>query len=400
MRVALLTREYPPFVYGGAGIHVDYLSRELAKLVPVEVRCFGSRPEPEVPMGGPAVVGYERAPGTRSSPVIETLLTDIEMIEGLGQASLVHTHTWYTALAGRLARLMHGIPHVLTAHSLEPLRPWKADQLGIGGYAVSSFCERTAIEAADAVIAVSSAMKTDVLASYPDVGAARLHVIRNGVDPDEYQPTQATDVLERYGVDPGKPYVIFVGRITHQKGILHLLEAVAQLDPRFTVVLCAGAPDTEAIGREVAARVDEVSKTRGNIIWIDAMLPKREIVQLYSHATVFVCPSIYEPLGIVNLEAMACETAVVATATGGIPEVVEDQRTGLLVSYEPQEGGSWRPRDPERFASDLAGKLEMLLTDPALAERMGKQGRERVLKEFTWERIAEQTLDLYRSLAT
>ncbi len=370
MNVAIVTREWPPEVYGGAGVHVEYLVRELRRLVPVGVRCFGEPRE-----GAQAF-----RPSNELEGVLGTLSVDLAMAQDVGGATLVHSHTWYANLGGHLAKLLHGIPHVATTHSLEPLRPWKAEQLGAGGYALSSFCERTALEAADAVIAVSRAMREDVLQAYPAVDPERVHVILNGIDTEEYRPDPATDVLEHYGVDPARPSVVFVGRITHQKGLVHLLAAAKELDPRAQLVLAAGAPDTEELGREVEARVAELPQA----IWIRRMLEKREVIQLLSRATCFVCPSIYEPLGIVNLEAMACGTAVVASAVGGIPEVVVPEKTGLLVP----------PADP----SALAAALNELVHDPERARALGRAGRERAVGEFSWRRIAEQTLRLYRSL--
>jgi starch synthase len=292
---------------------------------------------------------------------------------------------------------MYGIPAVCTVHSLEPMRPWKEEQLG-GGYAVSSFCEQTALEAADAIVAVSSEMRRDVLSCYPAIDPERVGVIYNGIDTEEYRPDSSTDVLERYGVDPSRPSVVFVGRITRQKGVTYLCDAALQIDPAAQLVLCAGAPDTPEIGAEIAAKVDRVRAERGNVLWLDQMLMKPEVIQLLSHATVFVCPSIYEPLGIVNLEAMACETAVVATRTGGIPEVVDDGVTGLLVPFEPGDDGSRAPVDPEQFAADIAVRVNELVADPARAEEMGRAGRQRAIDHFSWSAIAEQTVELYRSL--
>jgi starch synthase len=286
----------------------------------------------------------------------------------------------------------------MTTHSLEPLRPWKAEQLGAGGYAVSSFCERTAIEAADAVIAVSGEMRRDVLRCYPQVDASRVHVIHNGIDPDEYRPDPGTDVLERYGIDPKAPSVVFVGRITRQKGVSYLLRAAELFDPGAQLVLCAGAPDTAEIAHETQQDVGRLRDARGGVIWIDRMLEKREVIQILSHASVFVCPSVYEPLGIVNLEAMACEAPVVTTATGGIPEVVEDGVTGLLVPFEPSDAPMPAPRDPAAFAAAISERVNILLRDPDLARRMGKAGRERAVSRFSWTAIADRTLELYRSL--
>jgi starch synthase len=397
-RVALLTREYPPDVYGGAGVHVEYLARELSHLLEVTVHCFGSdRP----PAPGPRVLAH--APWDRLSgkepfmPALGAISVDLAMAAAVGDAEIVHSHTWYANLGGHLARLIHGIPHVATVHSLEPLRPWKAEQLG-GGYAVSSWCEQTALEAADAVIAVSAEHRRDLLGCYPLVDPERVSVIGNGIDTEEYRPDPGTDVLERNGIDPGRPAVVFVGRITRQKGITYLLDAAHLLDPATQLVLCAGAADTPELAAEVQAKIDDLRATREGVVWIERMLPKHDVIQILSHATVFVCPSIYEPLGIVNLEAMACETPVVATATGGIPEVVEDGVTGLLVPFEAVDDPSRTPRDPERFARELAERVNVLLSDPGEAERMGRAGRERAIDEFSWATVAERVRALYESL--
>jgi starch synthase len=371
VRVSLLTREYPPEVYGGAGVHVEYLARELHDLVDLTVHCFGAdRPDAKAYRPWEALTG---------NPALETMSVDLAMTAGVDGAQLVHSHTGYANLAGHLSKLNYGIPHVATTHSLEPLRPWKEEQLG-GGYHLSSFCERTALEAADAIIAVSSAMRDDVLACYPGIDPARVQVIHNGIDTEEYKPDHRTDVLERHGVDPSTPYVVFVGRITHQKGLEHLLDAAPSIDPKAQLVLCAGAPDTPEIGERVRSRIPKLERT----IWIEEMLPKPEVIQLLTHATVFVCPSIYEPMGIVNLEAMACETAVVASRVGGIPEVVAEGETGFLV-----EPGN---------AADLAARVNELLGDPELAARFGKAGRKRAVEHFSWRTIAERTTDLYRHL--
>ncbi len=399
VRVAMLTREYPPEVYGGAGVHVEYLVRDLAYLVDLEVHCFG-KPRPEPPGGKPKVTAYPSwdalAGDARHLSALRTVSTDLAIAAGVEGADLVHSHTWYANLAGHMAKLLYGIPHVVTVHSLEPLRPWKAEQLG-GGYALSRFCEQTALTAADRVVAVSAGMARDILACYPSIGLERIQVIHNGIDPGEYPPDRGTGVLERYGVDPARPSVVFVGRITRQKGVPYLLDAALAIDPSAQLVLCAGAPDTPEIGREVAQKVERVRAERGNIVWIEKMLERREVVQLLTHATVFACPSVYEPLGIVNLEAMACETAVVATDTGGIPEVVADGVTGLLV---PFEGSGGAPRDPERFAADFAERVNRLLADPDQAERFGKAGRRRALDEFSWPAIAGQTARLYEELVS
>jgi len=398
MRVAMLSREYPPEVYGGAGVHVEYLARELAHLVDLEVHCFGA-PRPAGPPGSPPVVAHPTwsalAGDDRHLGALRTVATDLSIAAGVKGADLVHSHTWYANLAGHLAKLLYGIPHVVSVHSLEPLRPWKVEQLG-GGYHVSRFCERTALEGADRIVAVSAGMAADVIAVYPTIDAGRVRVIRNGIDTEQYRPDPATDVLAAYGVDPGRPSVIFVGRITRQKGVPHLLDAAPAIDPAAQLVLCAGAPDTPELGREVSEKVDRLRRERGGIIWIEKMLERREVVQLLTHATTFICPSVYEPLGIVNLEAMACETAVVATATGGIPEVVADGETGLLVPFDSDGGGG--PRDPARFAADIAERVNRLLADPGLAERMGRAGRQRTIEQFSWTAIAAETAALYAEL--
>jgi alpha-maltose-1-phosphate synthase len=398
MRVAMLSREYPPEVYGGAGVHVEYLARELARLVELEVHCFGAQ-RPLGPPGSPRVIAHptwtELAGDARHLGALRTVATDLSIAAGVGGVDLVHSHTWYANLAGHLAKLLYGIPHVVSVHSLEPLRPWKVEQLG-GGYHVSRFCERTALEAADRIVAVSAGMAADIIGVYPTVDASRIRVIRNGIDTDQYRPDPATDVLAAYGVDPGRPQVIFVGRITRQKGVPHLLDAALAIDPAAQLVLCAGAPDTPELGREVAEKVARIRQERGGIVWIEKMLERREVVQLLTHATTFVCPSVYEPLGIVNLEAMACETAVVATATGGIPEVVADGETGLLVPFDSD--GASAPRDPVRFAADIAERVNRLLADPGLAERMGQAGRRRTIEQFSWTAIAAETAALYAEL--
>jgi alpha-maltose-1-phosphate synthase len=377
LRVALLTREYPPDVYGGAGVHVTYLARELASLVDLTVHCQGEdRPG--------AVAHRPWAHLAGANEALRTISTDLSMTAAVGMAELVHSHTWYTNLAGYLASLQYGIPHVVTMHSLEPLRPWKAEQLG-GGYTLSSWCERTAATAAAAVVAVSDGMRADILAVYPEIDAERVVVIRNGIDTAEYRPDPATGVLGRHGVDPARPYVIFVGRITRQKGLPVLLHAAARLDPAAQLVLCAGAADTPELLAEVTELVSGLRNSRSGVVWIPEMLPKQDVIQLLTHATVFACPSLYEPLGIVNLEAMACGTAVVGSRTGGIPEVVAEGETGLLVP----------PGDPE----ELAAALNALLWEPDRARAMGMAGRERAVAEFGWAAIAAQTVALYSELA-
>jgi starch synthase len=376
LRVALLTREYPPEVYGGAGVHVTYLARELAPLVHVTVHCQGAdRPDAVAHRPWDLLAGANQA--------LQVVSADLSMAAAAGSAQLVHSHTWYANLGGHLASMLYGIPHVMTMHSLEALRPWKAEQLG-GGYQVSTWCERTSAAAAAAVVAVSDGMRADILAAYPEIHNERVRVIRNGIDTDEYRPDPGTDVLERYGVDLARPYVIFVGRITRQKGVPVLLRAASRLIPEAQLVLLAGAADTPEQLAEVTELVDGLRATRSGVIWIPEMLPKPEVIQFLTHAAVFAIPSVYEPLGIVNLEAMACGTAVAGSRTGGIPEVVADGETGLLVP----------PDDPPA----LAEALNVLLRDPARARAMGQAGRKRAIAEFGWPAIAAQTADLYAEL--
>ncbi|MEU8331302.1 glycogen synthase [Micromonospora sp. NPDC048839] len=392
LRVDLLTREYPPEVYGGAGVHVEYLARELRRRADVRVHCFG------LPRTEPGVTAYPEPPGlTGANAALRTMGVDLEMAAGAAGADVVHSHTWYANLAGHTAKLLHGVPHVVTAHSLEPLRPWKAEQLG-GGYALSSWIERTAMETADAVIAVSGGMRNDVLTAYPQIDPDRVRVVYNGIDTVQYAPDQATDVLDRLGIDPSRPSVVYVGRITRQKGLPYLLRAARELPADTQLVLLAGAPDTAEIAAEVAGLVAELRANRSGVVWVAEMLPKPEVIQVLTHATVFVCPSIYEPMGIVNLEAMACETAVVATATGGIPEVVADGETGLLVPIEQVSDGSGTPLEPGKFVADLASAINALLADPARTGRFGLAGRRRAVENFSWDAIAGQTLDVYRSV--
>ncbi len=393
MRVALLTREYPPEVYGGAGVHVEYLARELRAFEDVDVHCWGS-PRDDATAHQPWTALAGDAPELSA---LRAVSIDLTMAAGAADADITHTHTWYAQFGGHLAKLLYDIPHVATVHSLEPLRPWKEEQLG-GGYRLSSFCERTALENADAVIAVSNGTKRDILGVYPAIDPDRVHVIYNGIDTGEYTPDPRTDVLERLGIDPGKPSVAFVGRITRQKGVSYLLQAARHFDPSAQLVLCAGSADTPELGAEVESLVAELRATREGVFWIEQMLPKPDVIQILSHATVFACPSIYEPLGIVNLEAMACEAAVVATATGGIVEVVVDGETGFLVPIEPGDDGTGAPREPERFASDFAERVNILLADPDRAAAMGRAGRRRAVESFAWPAIAEQTSKLYRSL--
>ncbi len=382
MRIGVLTREYPPEVYGGAGVHVSHLVPELRKRCEVEVHCFGA---PRSQAHTHAV-----APGlARANPALQTLSVDLAMADALSGVDLVHSHTWYANMAGHLARTLHGVPHVVTAHSLEPRRPWKAEQLG-GGYRVSSWVERTAYEHADAIIAVSDGMRADVLDCYPAVHPERVHMVRNGIDGDLYRPVQETDVVRRLGADPARPIVAFVGRITRQKGVGHLLAAAYHIDRGAQLLLCAGAPDTSEIEAEVRAAVAELSATRPGVIWVQDMLPVEDIRQVLSAATVFACPSVYEPLGIVNLEAMACGTAVVASAVGGIPEVVDHGVTGLLVPYDEQ--------DLEGFRHGLAHQINELLADPNRVAAMGHAGRTRAITEFSWSAVADRTVALYRQL--
>ncbi len=382
VRVAVLTREYPPEVYGGAGVHVGYLVPELRERCTVEVHCFGA-PRAQA-HAHPVDLGLATA-----NPALQTLSVDLSMAAALDGVDLVHSHTWYANMAGHLARTLHGVPHVITAHSLEPRRPWKAEQLG-GGYRVSSWVERTAYEHADAIIAVSEGMRADVLDCYPTVHPERVHVVRNGIDTTTYHPVRETDAVRELGADPERPIVAFVGRITRQKGVGHLLAAARHIDPGAQLLLCAGAPDTPEIEAETRAAVVALSAVRPGVIWAPDMLPVEAVRQVLSAATVFACPSVYEPLGIVNLEAMACGTAVVASAVGGIPEVVDDGVTGLLVPYDEH--------DPAGFAQGLAQRINELLADPARAAVMGQAGRKLAITEFSWAAVAERTMALYTSL--
>ncbi|AGB25095.1 glycogen synthase [Mycobacterium sp. JS623] len=381
-----MTREYPPEVYGGAGVHVTELVAQLRHLCEVDVHCMGApRPGVFVHQPDPALKGANAA--------LSTLSADLNMVNGASNATVVHSHTWYTGLAGHLAALLYGIPHVLTAHSLEPMRPWKAEQLG-GGYRVSSWVEKTAVEAADAVIAVSSGMRDDVLHTYPALDPNRVHVVRNGIDTDVWfpaQPEPGDSVLAELGVDLTRPIVAFVGRITRQKGVAHLIAATHHFAPDIQLVLCAGAPDTPEIAAEVTSAVQELARVRSGVYWVREMLPIGKIREILSAATVFVCPSVYEPLGIVNLEAMACATAVVASDVGGIPEVVADRQTGLLVHYDAS--------DPTFFERRLAEAVNSLVADPERAGQYGQAGRQRCIQEFSWAHIAEQTLEIYRKVS-
>jgi starch synthase len=374
IKVALLTREYPPEVYGGAGVHVEYLAHALAPLVDLTVHCQGAPRD--------TAVAHQAWPVLHDA-ALRVFSADLSIADAVTGTDLVHSHTWYANLAGHLASLLHGIPHVATVHSLEPLRPWKAEQLG-GGYALSSWAERMSLSSAAAVVAVSDGMRSDVLSVYPEISPERVRVIRNGINTIEYAADPDTDVLVKHGVDPSRPYVIFVGRITRQKGVPVLLRAAASLDPSAQLVLCAGAADTPELSAEVASLVAGLQSSRSGVLWIPEMLPKREIIQLLTHALAFVCPSVYEPLGIVNLEAMACGTAVVASRVGGIPEVVDGGVTGLLVP----------PQDP----ASLADALNLLLRDRGRADAMGLAGRERAVVEFSWDAVAAQTAALYSEL--
>ena len=392
MRVDLLTKEYPPAVYGGAGVHVAELTRVLRERIEVQVRCFGdARDEADVTAyATPAELADANA-------ALQTLGTDLAIADDCAGADLVHSHTWYANFAGHTASLLHGVPHVLSAHSLEPLRPWKAEQLG-GGYRLSFFAERTAYEGAAGIIAVSAGMREDILRSYPAVDPARVHVVHNGIDVEAWAPNPDTGALERLGIDPQAPTIVFVGRITRQKGLPYFLRAVRELPEGVQVVLCAGAPDTPEIAAEVSGLVAELQATRSGVHLISEMLPRHELTQILTHATTFVCPSVYEPLGIVNLEAMACGTPVVASATGGIPEVVADGETGYLVQLEQLSDGTGTPVDPERFIADMAAALTAMVSDPERAAAMGRASRERAAEHFSWESIGERTLEVYRSV--
>ena len=386
MRVAMMTREYPPEVYGGAGVHVTELVAQLRRLCEVDVHCMGApRPGAFVHQPDPALKDANAA--------LSTLSADLVMANAAAGATVVHSHTWYTGMAGHVAAMLYGVPHVVTAHSLEPLRPWKAEQLG-GGYRVSSWVERTAMEGADAVIAVSAGMRDDVLRVYPALDPNRVHVVKNGIDTEAWYPATPDpnqSVLTLLGVDPTRPVAAFVGRITRQKGVAHLVAAAHQFAPEVQLVLCAGAPDTPEIAAEVAAAVDQLSAARTGVFWVREMLPIEKIREILSAANVFVCPSVYEPLGIVNLEAMACSTPVVASDVGGIPEVVADGATGTLVHYDAD--------DARTFESGLADAVNALVADPERAAAYGVAGRERCIEEFSWAHIAEQTLEIYREVS-
>jgi starch synthase len=401
MRVGLITREYPPNVYGGAGVHVEYLSRELAKKIEVEVHCWGNQCDD---FHNLHVRGLEPPSGITGDSsqkfkgAVDALALNLAQLKELSAIELVHTHTWYASMAGFLSKKLYNIPFVLTTHSLEPLRAWKAEQLG-SGYALSSWMERTAILDADAIIAVSNGTKADIMKAYPEVQHERIHVIYNGIDLDEYRYTEDITALKKYGVDPARPYVLFVGRITRQKGVTHLVDAIPHMPPGTQVVLCAGAPDTPEIAAEMRQKIEAVRRGTldAEIIWIDQMITKGEAIQLYSHCAVFCCPSVYEPFGIINLEAMACKAAVVASATGGILEVVVEGETGHLVPFDPDPKTTF-PADPAKFARALAAQVTDLLEDPAKAKRYGEAGRKRAEEKFAWSQVADQTIALYRKL--
>ncbi|WEV59844.1 glycogen synthase [Bifidobacterium sp. ESL0728] len=405
MKIDLLTREYPPHIYGGAGVHVEELSKVLAERAKVTVRAFdGSRkPDeiPQVPGGNLRVVGYDvPAELSQDNMALQTFGVDLQMANDV-DGDIAHAHTWYACLAGRLAQQMHEIPLVVTAHSLEPFRPWKRDQLG-GGYNLSSWAERDAFTHADRVIAVSEGMKQDIHTAYPSIDPAKISVVHNGITVSDFATPSPDDpgwkVFERYHIDRSKPTLLFVGRVTRQKGLPYLLRALHLIDKDIQVVLCAGAPDTEELGAEVRSAFAELKAERGNVIWIEAMLPRPELNALEHGCDAFVCPSIYEPLGIVNLEAMACGLPVVASATGGIPEVVVDGVTGYLVPIEQKRDGSGTPIHPDDFIHDMAKAIDKLMSDPERAKAMGEAGFKRARDEFSWERIADETMDVYRGV--
>ncbi len=399
MKSLLLTNEYPPNIYGGAGVHVDYLSRELKKLIQVDVRCFGEQDVSEAVLKAKgyrfAEAAFARTPKKLAGP-LQALDRCVQFNADPVDADVVHCHTWYSHFGGMLAKMSYGIPLVITTHSLEPLRPWKREQLG-RGYDLSSWIEKTAMEMADAIIAVSEGMKQDVLANF-NIPADRIKVIYNGIDTDEYRPTASTSCFERYGVDPNKPYVLFVGRITRQKGIIHLVRAIQYINPEAQIVLCAGAPDTPEIAREMAEGVNAVKATRKNVIWIEEMVDKKSVIELYSHAAVFCCPSIYEPFGIINLEAMACSVPVVASAVGGIREVVVHGETGYLVPLAQMKVSPFEALNSDHFARDLADPINRLLANEELRKKLGAAGRQRAVQRFSWKAIAYQTVDLYKNL--
>lgn len=392
MRVDLVTKEYPPAIYGGAGVHVTELVKALRQHIEVQVRCFGQ------PRDEADTTAYD-VPSelAEANGALQTLSVDLQIADAVAGTDLVHSHTWYANEAGRLAQELHGVPHIVSAHSLEPLRPWKAEQLG-GGYRISSDIERRAYEAADRVIAVSNGMRADILRSYPSLDPERVVTIYNGIDLDAWAPNADADRARALGLDPEYPSVVFVGRITRQKGLPHLLRAARALPPEVQLVLCAGAPDTPEIMAEVKSLVAELQQTREGVVWIEDVLPREDLRALLTHATTFVCPSVYEPLGIVNLEAMACGAPVVGSGTGGIPEVVDDGVTGFVVPIEQVQDGTGAPIDPDRYEADLADALTRMLADPEAARRMGEAGRNRAREHFDWGRIAEQTRELYETV--
>lgn len=398
MKVLLLTNEYPPYMYGGAGVHVENLSRELAQHIPVEVRCFGDQDSRENNLIAKGVGLDEdilKCPKNLQS-VFGAARRCVDFNAMGVDADVVHCHTWYTHLGGIMAKLAYNIPLVITVHSLEPLRPWKREQIG-GGYEFSSWVEKTAMEMADAIVAVSSGTRNDIL-RYFNVDPAKVHIIYNGINPNEFRKVESTDALVKYGIDPHKPYVLFVGRITRQKGIIYLARAIKYMNPDFQVVLVAGAPDTPEIAAEMKDVVDSARKEREGVFWVDAVVNKQELIEFYSHAAVFCCPSIYEPFGIINLEAMACEVPIVASNVGGIPEVVVHNQTGFLVPVARHSESPFLPVDPETFAKDLAYQVNRLMVNPVKRERFGKEGRLRAVEHFSWASIARQTVDLYKSL--
>ena len=396
MRIDIVTKEFPPEIYGGAGVHVAELSRVLAQHVDLQVRAFGAPREPGY--HGATVTSYAVPEDlTGANAAVQTLGVDLRIVPDIAGADLVHSHTWYANMAGHIASLLHGIPHVLSAHSLEPLRPWKAEQLG-GGYALSSWVEKTAYEAAAAIIAVSEGMRQDILRSYPEVDPAKVKVVHNGIDVSLWNRDEDDDVVRALGIDPARPSVVFVGRNTRQKGVPYLLRAAAKLPADVQLVLCLGAADTPELAAETARLIEELQTQRSGVILVERMLPRNELIQVLSHATAFACPSIYEPLGIVNLEAMACGAAVVASATGGIPEVVQHGETGLLVDIEQVTDGTGTPLDPEKFVTEFAAALTEVVSDPERARAMGQAGRRRAEEHFSWESITETTLEVYRSV--
>lgn len=399
VRIDIVTKEFPPTIYGGAGVHVAELSRVLASRVELRVHAFGADREPDYE--GARVTGHEVPGGLEdANAAVQTLGTDLGILQELAGTDLIHTHTWYANMAGHWGSLLHGVPHILSAHSLEPLRPWKAEQLG-GGYRISSWAEATAYDSAAAVIAVSAGMRQDILTAYPDVDPGKVQVVHNGIDTALWTPaTEESDaqILRGHGIDPDQPTVAFVGRITRQKGVPYLLRAAAELDPEVQLVLCVGAPDTPELAAEVSDLITGLQANRDGVIVIEGMLPRRDVMAVLSHATVFACPSIYEPLGIVNLEAMACGTAVVASATGGIPEVVQNGQTGLLVQLDQVSDGTGTPVDETRFVQDFAAALTSVLSDPERAAQMGRAGRQRAIDHFSWDSIADRTLEVYRSV--